>query len=137
MPHPSPLRPIRIHGLGDARAAATAARTLDLPLTLMAEGCGGALWLLALARRVAEEHAPVAITALLDCGDRAGEAQGALAAGVPLVLFIGHPDAAFRLAGIAKARGAVLLTEAPPALDQRKSRNPVDSCLSWLSAAHH
>ncbi|CAO3419145.1 hypothetical protein [Azospirillum doebereinerae] len=132
-----PIRPIRVHGLADARAAATAAQALGVPITLLADGACGAAWLLALADRVRREHPPVAVTALLDCGDRAGEAQGALAAGVLLVLFTGSPNAAARLAAIADACGATLLTEAPATLDQRKSRDPVSACRDWLSSPHH
>ncbi|MCG5240366.1 hypothetical protein [Azospirillum doebereinerae] len=132
-----PLKPIRVHGLADARVAAAAAAALGVSVTLLADGACGAAWLLALAGRAMREHPSVAVTALLDCGDRAGEAQGALAAGVPLVMFTGPPGPAARLAAIAEAHGAALLTEVPPTLDQRKSRDPVTACRDWLSAPYH
>ena len=57
-------------------------------------------------------------TAVLDCGDDAGAAQGAIRAGVEAILFTGRADLAARLADIAAQRGARALTERPvPALD--------------------
>jgi hypothetical protein len=56
--------------------------------------------------------------ALLDCGDDAGAAQGALRAGIDGVIFNGRRDVAERLADIAAQRGARLVTARPlPALD--------------------
>ncbi len=125
---------IRIHGLADARSAATAARELDRPLTLLADGAAGAAWLMAIVARLASDHPALPVTGLLDCGDRAGEAQGALAAGMGAILFTGAPGVAARLADIAAARGAALLTVPPPSLDLRGQRDPVATCRLWLSA---
>ncbi|MBP2227012.1 hypothetical protein J2847_000279 [Azospirillum agricola] len=129
-----PSRPIRIHGLDDALAAAAAARALGLPLTLVAGGYGGALWLLGIAAAVERRCPGVAVTAVLDCGDRAGEAQGALAAGIRHALFTGPPETAVRLAAIAAGHGATLLTALPPALDPRGIRNREAACRAWLSS---
>ncbi|WP_247893874.1 hypothetical protein [Azospirillum endophyticum] len=115
---PAPLsRPILVRSLGDALAAAAAAVSAGVGLALMAPPAGGALWLLGLMERVRQAHPGLDVTGLLDCGDRAGEAQGALAAGVPNLLFTGRPEAARRLAAIAEAGGATLLTACPPFLD--------------------
>lgn len=111
------VRPILVRGVGDALAAAAAAESAGAALALMAPPAGGALWLLGLIERVRRAHPGLEVTGLLDCGDRAGEAQGALAAGVPALLFTGRPEAAARLAAIAAARGAMLLTACPPLLD--------------------
>jgi len=54
--------------------------------------------------------------AILDCGDDAGAAQGAIRAGVAAVIFTGRADVAERLAAIAAASGARLLTERPDCL---------------------
>lgn len=143
---PMPPYPILIRDLDDALAAAAAADALAVPLTLMApEGCG-ALWLLELLERVRRAHPRLEVAALLDCGDRAGEAQGALAAGVPQLLFTGRADLAERLAAIAAAGGATLLTCCPPLLDlgacglaegqglrRRSAREAL--CRDWLSGS--
>ncbi|PWC33642.1 hypothetical protein [Azospirillum sp. TSO35-2] len=146
MPRPDPaaLRPIRVRGLDDTLAAAAAADRLGVPLVLMADWAGGPLWLLGLLDRARRAHPGLEATALIDCGDRAGEAQGALAAGVPLLLFTGRADVAVRLAAIATARGAALLTRCPPPLDLaapsltesggRRRRDALEAlCRDWLS----
>jgi hypothetical protein len=142
MSAPSLARPILIRNLGDALAAAQAAGSAGTGLTLMAPPAGGALWLLGVVERVRRSHPALALTGLLDCGDRAGEAQGALAAGVPALLFTGHPQAAIRLSAIAAARGATLLTACPPQLDlaaeSRGSTHPdrlEALCRGWLTRA--
>lgn len=139
---PVPARPILIRNLGDALAAARAAGSAGTALTLMAPPAGGALWLLGVLERVRRTHPGLASTGLLDCGDRAGEAQGALAAGVPALLFTGHPLAAERLAAIAAARGATLLTRCPPLLDLAAEGRGTDRaerlealCRGWLARA--
>jgi len=52
-------------------------------------------------------------TALLDCGDDAGAAQGAIRAGVEAIVFTGPADVAERLADVAGQRGARLFTNRP------------------------
>ena len=139
---PALTRPILVRGLADALAAAAAAGSAGAALALMAPPAGGALWLLGLIGRVRQAHPALEVTGLLDCGDRAGEAQGALAAGVPALLFTGRPEAADRLAAIAAARGAVLLTTCPPLLElaaeSHGSTRPVlleALCRDWLTGA--
>lgn len=139
---PALLRPILVRGLADALAAAAAAGAAGTALALMTPPAGGALWLLGLIGRVRQAHPDLEVTGLLDCGDRAGEAQGALAAGVPALLFTGRPEAAERLAAIAAARNAVLLTARPPLLDLAAeghgSTRPAlleALCRAWLAQA--
>lgn len=110
-------RPVLIRGLDDALSAAAAAGSAGTPLVLMAPPAAGALWLHRVVERVRGAHPELEVIGLLDCGDRAGEAQAALAAGLRLVLFTGSPDLADRLAAIAAARGAALLTRCPAILD--------------------
>ncbi|CAO3420597.1 hypothetical protein [Azospirillum endophyticum] len=141
---PSPLsRPILVRSLGDALAAAAAAASAGVGLALMAPPAGGALWLLGLMERARQAHPGLEVTGLLDCGDRAGEAQGALTAGVPHLLFTGHPEAVKRLAVIAGNGGATLLTACPQSLDLaayrsegRGSHRPAlleALCRDWLT----
>ena len=132
-------RPIRIHGLAEARAACAAAAELGVPLVLVSAPAGaahaGAQWFRNVVVRAMADFPSVAVTAVLDCADRAGDAQGALAAGADTVLFTGPAAVAERLADIAAQRGAAVLTELPGALDLRGARNPVAACRDWLSGS--
>ncbi|MCM8733213.1 hypothetical protein M5E06_03250 [Azospirillum sp. A1-3] len=132
-----------MRGLADALVAAAIADSTGVALALMAPPAGGALWLLGLIGRVRRAHPGLGVTGLLDCGDRAGEAQGALAAGVPALLFTGGTAAADRLAAIGAAHGAVLLTACPSLLDlaaeSHGSTRPVlleALCRDWLTQAN-
>ncbi|CBS86159.1 hypothetical protein [Azospirillum lipoferum] len=147
MTAPSPFRPILIRGLDDALPAAAAADSAGTPLVLMAPPTAGALWLRGVVERVRKAYPELEVTGLLDCGDRAGEAQGALTAGLRLLLFTGRPDMADRLAAIAAARGAALLTRCPAILDlaaatpaegrDRRSAAALEAlCRGWLARDH-
>ncbi|WP_448190545.1 hypothetical protein [Azospirillum sp. sgz301742] len=130
---PGAARPVRVHGIGDARAALMAAAALGRPVVLVGPPGGGALWF---ARMVEAARAAVPgaeAEAVLDCADRAGDAQGALAAGVRHVLFSGPPEVAARLADIAARSGAVVLPALAPALDLRGERDPQRACQAWLA----
>lgn len=148
MTAPPPLRPILVSGLDDALiaagVAAAAGDSAGTPLVLMAPPAAGGAWLCGLVDRVRKAHPGLEVAGLLDCGDRAGEAQAALAAGLPLVLFTGRAEAAGRLAAIAAARGAALLTRCPPVLDlaahasaEGRSRSRAAAlealCRGWLA----
>lgn len=130
---PGAARPVRVHGLGEARAALTSAAVLGVPVMLVGPSGGGALWF---ARMVEAAHAAVPgveAAAVLDCADRAGDAQGALAAGVRHVLFTGPPEVAARLADIAARSDAVVLPSLAPALDLRGERDAQRACRAWLA----
>lgn len=133
-PHP---RPIRIHSLTDADAACAVAADLGVPLLLVsapgAAASAGAAWFREVAARAAARHPSVAMTAVLDCADRPGDALGALSAGIGAILFTGRPDVAERLADIAAQRNARLLTALPEALDLRGVRDPRRACRNWLN----
>lgn len=126
-------RPVRVHGAADARAALAAAAALGVPVALVADAAAGGLWL----RRVLDDaHAAVPgaeACGVLDCGDRAGDAQAALAAGVDAVLFTGPPAVAARLADVAARRRAALLTALPQPLDLRGARDAEAACRAWLA----
>lgn len=126
-------RPVRVHGLGETRAALSAAAALGVPVTLVGPPGCGALWFVRMvaAARVAVPDAEA--VAVLDCADRAGDAQGALAAGVRRVVFGGPPEVAARLADIAAQSGAVVLPVLAPALDLRGERDPQGACRAWLA----
>ncbi len=131
-------RPIRIHSLAEARAACAAAVECGMPLLLVSAPAAsshvGALWFQGMVRRAAADFPTVSLTAVLDCADRAGDAQAALAAGVRAILFTGPAPVAERLADIAAQHGAVLLTDRASALDLRAARHAEETCRAWLSS---
>lgn len=136
-PLPSPLpgaaRPVRVHGVAEARAALTAAAALGVPVALVGPPGGGALWFARMVEAARAAVPGVDAAAVLDCTERAGDAQGALAAGVRHVLFSGPPEVAARLADIAARSGAVMLPSLAPALDLRGERDPEGACRTWLA----
>jgi hypothetical protein len=111
-----------VHGLAHAVAALEAAAEAGRPVTLLSAAdagiAGGPGWwreMIAAAREVVPQAQCVS---LLDCGDDAGAAQGAIRAGVEAIVFTGREDVALRLADIARQRDAGLVTKRPePALD--------------------
>ena len=65
----------------------------------------------------AREAVPGArFTAILDCGDDAGVAQGAIRAGIEAMVFTGRADVAERLSAITAAAGSSLLIRRPEAI---------------------
>jgi hypothetical protein len=108
-----------VHSLAHAVAALTAAAGAGRAVVLLsAAGAGryaGPGWWRALidAARAAMPEAPC--TAMLDCGDDAGAAQGAIRGGVEAIVFAGRPAVVERITDIAGQRGARLLTERPAA----------------------
>ena len=105
--------------MAHAVAALTAAAETGRPVILAsAAGAGiyaGPGWwreLIAAARAAV----PMAqSTALLDCGDDAGSAQGAIRAGIEAIIFTGAAAVTARLSDIARERGCRLVTERPEA----------------------
>jgi hypothetical protein len=110
-----------VHGLPHLRAALAAGHEYGRPVVLLsavaASAYGGALWFAEMVRAGGEEFPDAQFTAILDCGDRAGDALTALDAGIKCVLFSGNPEAARRLTAIAEIHRAVVLTERPASFD--------------------
>ena len=103
-------------------AALTAAVEAARPVVLLSAveagiSAGPGWWREAIT--AARASVPAAeFAAILDCGDDAGAAQGAIRAGVEAIVFTGRADVAERLADLAGRRGARLLRERPaPELD--------------------
>jgi hypothetical protein len=129
---------IVVHSLEHALAAAEAAASLDMPVTLeSAPGAGtyaGAAWFLAVVAEAQVAHPAARLDAILDCADEPGSALAALRAGCQRVRFAGRSDAGARLAEIASAMGATIETGAPgPALDLLSRRDPRAACRAWLA----
>lgn len=137
MTQETPSRAILVHGLDDAIAAFASAEELGVPLVVIsavaAAAHGGASWFQQVVAAASRDHPRVCFTAILDCGDRAGDAQGALALGVSPILYTGRSDVGERLSEIAHASGLWVLTSRPATLDTRNRRDPRLLCRAWLS----
>jgi hypothetical protein len=127
---------IRIRSLADARVALGAARALERPVVLAsapaAAGHAGALWWAELVAAARAEFPEVEFSAVLDCGDAAGDVMGAIRCGVGRVSFAGRADVAAKLRAMAEAAGARLLDAPPPALDLRGLADPDAAARVWL-----
>lgn len=128
---------VAVNGADDARRAATAAQALGVPLMLVsapgAGGFAGCGWFAAMVRATQGAFPQLCVTWALDCGDRAGDAMEALAAGRPLVIFTGGDAAAARLKSVAAARGATLRQDRPDALILRAGGDVVAAARDRLS----
>lgn len=116
-----PTRPILVHDLAQARAAAGVASELVVPLALTtAPGAAAYLgpgWARALLTALRREFPNLEIGLVLDCGDKPGHVLAALRSGLKSVRFTGRKAVAAKLAEIATAHGAELLTGRQRALD--------------------
>jgi hypothetical protein len=109
-----------VHSLTQAVAALEAAAEGQRPIIILsAPNAGiyaGSGWFKALIDAARATVPTADAVFMLDCGDDAGAAQGALRAGIETVIFAGRADVAERLAAIAGAKGGRLLTARPDAL---------------------
>jgi hypothetical protein len=95
--------------------AAAAGRAIVLLSAPDAGIYAGPGWFKALIDAAREAVPGAQYSAILDCGDDAGAAQGAIRAGIEAVIFTGRADVAERLAAIAAASDSRLLTLRPEA----------------------
>jgi hypothetical protein len=125
-------RAVVIHELAHARAALAAAAALGRPVELWsapaAAVSAGAGWFDAVVRLAGGQ----AVTAVLDCHDRADLVQAALRQGLSHVCYTGPPVVARRLADIAVQQGATLYRKRPPALDLLYCDNAEAACRRWF-----
>lgn len=130
------LRAVIIHSLADARAALAAARESGAPVSVIsapgAAAHAGAAWFDQVIRAAQAEIPEAKVNAILDCDDAAGFALGALRAGIKAIRFVGREDVTSRLADIAAASGARLVTEPVETLDLRGHKDPASACRAWL-----
>jgi fructose/tagatose bisphosphate aldolase len=128
---------IVVHSQAQAEAALAAAARADRPVVLAsppgaaaAMGAGYFRAMIAAARRAHPEARAVAV---LDCGDRAGDAMGALREGIAVVCFRGDPAVAAKLAEMAAQMGAAVVSEVPDGLDLGAAAEPVSAVRAYLS----
>jgi hypothetical protein len=128
-------RPIIVHSLAHAQAAAEAASALGVDLVLWsAEGAGGAAgvgWFAGLAEAVRQDYPGASIAFVIDCADEAGTAMAALHLGLRRLRFSGDPAVAVKLVGL----GAELEAQADEVLDLGDIRAVPEACRNWLAAA--
>jgi acyl-CoA reductase-like NAD-dependent aldehyde dehydrogenase len=72
--------------------------------------------------------------AVLDCGERPGDAMAALREGIEAVCFRGAPEVAAKLADMAEQSGMRVLTELPVSLDMAEIRDPEAAAFGLLSS---
>ena len=125
-----------IHDLAQAKAALAAAAACGRPVTLVsapgAAGFAGAPWFLKVVALAAAEQPAATYDAVLDCADRPGHVLAALRQGAEAVRFSGSKATAAKLAAIAEASGARLVTGRIKAHDLRGLADPEAACRAWL-----
>lgn len=130
-------RAIVIHSLEHARVALGAAGALKVPVTLAsspgASAYVGPAWFHEVVRLAKAEFPEVEAVAMMDCAERAGDVLAALRQGLPRVRFTGRKAVAGKLAAIAEAQGAELVTGRLRALDLRGIDDPETACRAWLA----
>jgi len=108
-----------VHSLAHAVAALEAAAAAETKLILLSAPDAGIYagpgWWKALVDEARCAVSGAVFTAMLDCGDDAGAAQGAIRAGIEAVVFTGRSDVAERLAAIAASAGSRMLARRPDA----------------------
>jgi hypothetical protein len=117
-----------VHGLEHLRAALTAGAESGRPIVALsavgASGYAGAGWFAGMIERGSVEFPEVALTAIFDCADRAGDVLVAFETGLKQIVFTGHPTAADRLRQIGATYGASIVAERPAAFDLIQARDP-------------
>jgi hypothetical protein len=110
---------IVVYSLTQAVAALCAATEVGRPVTILSAPNAGIYagpgWFKALIDTARAAVPAADAVFMLDCGDDAGAAQGAIRARIETVIFTGRADVAERLAAIAEAQGLRLLTTRPDA----------------------
>lgn len=126
-----------IHSLAHAVAALEAAEEAGVSVTLLSPpdfaAYGGAGFFNAIVRRARAKVPAAKSNSVLDCGDAPGLALAALRAGAEAVRFGGRPTVRAKIADIAAAHGARLLTVRPRALDLLDASDAHAACLSLLA----
>jgi len=109
-----------VHSLGHAIAALTAAAKAGRSIIVLSAPDAGIYagpgWFKALIDAARAIVPDATAEFILDCGDDAGAAQGAIRGGIEAMVFSGRTDVAERLAAIAAARDIRFLTIRPEAL---------------------
>ena len=126
-----------VHSLAQAEAALSAASALGCPITLAsapgASATVGIRWFQAVVEQATASYPDVAVSAVIDCAERPGEALAALRLGCTAVRFTGKRSAAAKLKAIAAEQGAEILTGRLSALDLLGQADPAAAARTWLA----
>jgi len=127
---------IVVHERAQAEAALALAEKLGVPVALWsppgAAAYMGAAYFQAMLADALNAHPGAVVTPVLDCGERAGDARGALRQGIKAVCFQGTPKVAAKLRDMARQRGAMVLEARPEALDLAGVEDAESACRNWL-----
>lgn len=130
-------RRIVVHGLAHALAAAEAAASLGVPVTIVsapgAAGYAGPLWFAAVIAAARSRFPAAEIGAVLDCGADAGRALAALRAGATRIGLRAPPRVAAKIASIARASGAKIERARSRALDLGQVGDIRAAARLWLA----
>ena len=94
----------------------------------------GPLYFQSLMHLASEAEPAARFTAILDCADRPGDVLAALRQGLTDLIFHGAGEVRDKLAAIAAAKGARLLSPSAVDIDLGAVRDPVASCREILAA---
>jgi hypothetical protein len=127
-----------VHSGAHAKIALSVAAELGVPIILESPaGAGrylGAKVFKQMLTEAAREFPRARYSAVLDCGDSAGTAMNALRNGVGAIRIHAPDDVLARLADIAAALGARIVSGGPRALDLARIDDPRAACRAWLTA---
>ena len=134
-----PKPSVVVHGCAHAKIALSVAAELGVPVILESPagaGCYlGAKVFKQILDEAAREFPRARYSAVLDCGDSTGTAMNALRNGVGAIRIDARDDVLARLADIAAALGARIVTDKANTLDLARIDDPRAACRAWLSAS--
>ncbi|MCG8546639.1 MAG: hypothetical protein MJE12_20765 [Alphaproteobacteria bacterium] len=130
---------VTIHHLRHARAAVAAAAENGCAVCLLsapnAAASAGAAWFAAVVDEARRENPAASVTAILDCGDFAGYALGALRHGLTAIRYDGPTFSA--VDALAAEYGATVTRDRPHALDLGSAADDEAQafalCRQWLA----
>ena len=114
-------------------AAARADRAVVLLSPRGASAYMGAGYFRAMIETGRRMHPAAEAVAVLDCGDRAGDAMGALREGIEVVCFRGDPAVAAKLAEMAAQSGAAVIEEIREVFDLAEVTDPAAAIDEYLT----
>jgi fructose/tagatose bisphosphate aldolase len=132
---------VTIHSLDHACTALSAARELNVPVTLVsapgAAAYAGVGWFRALTDEAHTQYPDVSMTPILDCASAAGDALAAIREGLQVIRFSGKRDVKAKVMDIARQSGVSVVTRRAPSLDLGDVDSTVadltGACRDWLS----
>jgi len=115
------------------KAAARAGRSIVLASPLVASASMGAGMFRAIVAAARDAEPDARSLAVLDCGDRPGDAMAALRAGIEAVCFRGDAELAEKLADMAEQSGARVIGALAVTLDLGQVSDPEPAMRACLS----